>query len=80
MTTRNDIRAWLDRATEEHSHMIVVCDSYDHSNYPVFVNDVEDINERIANYQQADMQQIMEVYNLSKNIDEQLSEHRAYNL
>lgn len=36
--TKEFIRNWLQRATKEDSHMLVVCDTFDYEDYPVFVN------------------------------------------
>lgn len=37
-TTREDITGWLHRGQEKGAtHMIVVCDTFDWSDYPVFV-------------------------------------------
>lgn len=34
----SDIQGWANRAKSEGAtHLIVVCDTYDHDNYPVFV-------------------------------------------
>ncbi len=77
MTTRKDIHEWLEKAETEHTHMLVVVDTFDHEDYPVFTDDVE---KSIKYYSAASMQRIMEVYNLSKDFDEQLDEHRAWNI
>ena len=37
-TTQKDIRGWLHRGKEKGAtHVLVVCDTFDHSDYPVFV-------------------------------------------
>lgn len=54
--------------------MIVVCDTFDHEDYPVYVSEDEDVHEKAAEYDECDMQKIMEVYNLSMDIEEQLSQ------
>ena len=79
MTTDSDIREWLERATTEHSHMLVVCDTFDYTDYPVFVSRNDDVEQQI-NLHSTNMQKVMEVYNLDKNIDAQLAEKRAFNL
>lgn len=44
--TRDDILRWLERAESEGAtHMIVACDTYDHSDYPVSVSPDEDVCE-----------------------------------
>lgn len=76
-----DISRWVRRAKEEGcTHLIVVCDTYDHDDYPVYVSKDEDIHERIEHFQKASMQRIMEVYKMSMDLDAQLKERRAYNV
>lgn len=79
-TTRDDIRSWLQRAKAEGAtHMIVVCDTYDHEDYPVSVQPGEDARKKYDEYNGKNMQRVMEVYNLSIDIEKQLLEHRAFN-
>ena len=69
MTDTNQIKQWFDNPWKENpTHMIVVCDSFDHEDYPAYVGLDEDVHERIAHYNAASMQTIMEVYKY--NIDE----------
>lgn len=74
--TRSDIERWLDNSKPKHTHMLVVCDTFDYGDYPVYTCDV---HESIRKYQDASMQTIMEVYDLSKDFDEQLDAHRVWN-
>ena len=61
------------------SHTLIVCDTFDHSDYPVHVMPNEDIHEAIHRYS-SNMQNIMEVYNHAMPVEEQLSVRRAYNI
>lgn len=73
-TSVDEIRAWLEEGKRDgKSHVIVVCDTFDHEDYPVFVS--KDQNPRIVakEYDSKNMQKIMEVYNLSMDFDEQLN-------
>lgn len=79
-TTVDDIRRWLERAEKDDSHMIVVCDTFDHEDYPVFVNKDMDIREAIKEHDGQNMQRIMEVYNLSMSLEDQLASPRVYNV
>jgi hypothetical protein len=80
MTTQSDIREWLDRRKESHTHMIVVCDTFDHEDFPVFVEKGEDIHERVKYYSNSErMTRVMEVYNLGIPLTEQLAQERAFN-
>ncbi len=77
--TLNDIKGWLKRGiAEEATHVIIVHDTYDHENYPVFVLSGEDVFERASKYNGSNMQTVDEVYDLTMDIDEQLNEHRAF--
>ena len=79
--TKDDIERWLESAKEKGAtHLIVAVDRYDHDNYPIYVGPDEKIQEKIQGVDSGNMQGIDEVYNMSINIDEQLSEYRAYNL
>ena len=75
--TREDILRWLHRGKAEGaSHMLVLCDTFDWDDYPVFVKSVEAARERSG--APGSMQKLMEVYNLSMDWDAQLAEHRAF--
>ena len=76
-TTRSDILRWLEDSEPQHTHMLVVCDTFDYEDYPVHTSDV---HESIRKYQDASMQKIMEVYNLSMDLSEQLDARRAWNV
>lgn len=77
--TLNDIKDWLRRGVaEEATHVIIVCDTYEHENYPVYVMLGEDVFERASKYNGSNMQTVDEVYDLAMDIDEQLNEHRAF--
>lgn len=83
MTTRSEIRDWLgdvDEMSKSFSHMIVVCDSFDYQDYPIFVNRDENVQDVIDNYSSKSMQKVMEIYNYDKNIFEQLGADKSWNL
>jgi len=76
--TKEDIQRWIEEAKEENAtHMIVVCDTYDYDDYPVNVLPGDDLKEKVAEYNGKNMQKIMEVYDLSADIDEQLNSYRV---
>ena len=64
---------------EKATHLIVVCDDFDHEDYPVFVSPEENVYEVENGYNGKDMQRVMEVYNLSMDWDEQLNQFRSRN-
>ncbi|HYE58592.1 MAG TPA: hypothetical protein VD948_08805 [Rhodothermales bacterium] len=78
--TRDDIATWLERGKQEGaSHMIVVCDTWDHEDFPVFVAPGESVRERLSEYANPSaMSRVMEVYSFALPIEGQLSERRAW--
>lgn len=75
------IREWLRRGVESGAtHVIIVCDTWDHEDYPSYVKPGESVQAKLDYYQRADMQRVMEVYNLSMDIESQLDEERAWHL
>lgn len=77
--TLQDIKHWLSKAKEHKAtHLIVAVDNYNFNNYPVYVTADENIHKEIERINDADIQGIDEVYNMSMSIGEQLSERRAY--
>ena len=80
-TTREEISGWFERGVAHGAtHMIVVCDTFDWDDYPVFVKADEQVADRVKAFDGVNMQKIMEIYNLSMDRDDQLAQHRAYNL
>lgn len=79
--TKQDIERWFRQGKSKgYTHMIVVCDSFDWEDYPVYVQAGEDPHVIAAKYNGQNMQRIMEVYNLGMNMDEQLESNvRVFN-
>lgn len=72
--TVQDIRGWLAMAQDKGAtHMIVACDTYDWSDYPVFVMPGEDAREISERHEK-----VMECYAMHLSIEAQLGEHRAF--
>jgi hypothetical protein len=79
-TTKEDLKRWFDAGKKEDAtHLIVVCDTFDHEDYPVHVKKGEDVNERVSHYNGPNMQKVMEVYSYKKTWEEQ-SSGRVWNL
>lgn len=78
-TTQQLIEDWFSRKPENATHMIVVCDTYDWEDYPVYVYKGQDSREIAKKYDGKNMQKLMEVYSYSKNLEEQLNQHRCFN-
>ena len=79
MTTKQEIRKWFELGIVKGStHLIVACDTFNWNDYPVFVSSMEDVHKRQREIENQEMTKIMEVYNLSKDVDEQLSKRRCF--
>jgi len=84
-TTKNEIRnwlegAWLENDIKEYSHMIVVCDTFNYDDYPVYVKRGDSVKETIESHHNKEMQMVMEVYDLYQDIEEQLTKVRTWNV
>lgn len=78
--SKSMIRTWLKREkAAESDYMLVVCDTFDYEDYPVYVSK-EEFKENYERYNNRDMQKIMEIYDLHKDIDEQLNSDRIWNI
>jgi hypothetical protein len=78
-TTKEDIQRWINNAPKKATHMIVVCDTFDWEDYPVYVLAGQDVNKVHNAHNGVNMQKVMEVYNLSMPIKNQLNEMRSKN-
>lgn len=85
MTSKNDIREWFDEGVASGaSFMLVVCDTFDHDDYPSFVGGPKDYHgfgtaqKAISYFHAASMQNILEVYNLLMDRDTQIDERMAW--
>jgi hypothetical protein len=83
-TSKADIRHWLKRGladTRKPTHCIIVCDTFDYEDYPVYVFPGEDVRdvEKKNSLSAGNMQRVMEVYNLALPIEAQLEENRSFN-
>lgn len=75
---KEDLRRWLKTAKDRGAtHLVVTCDTYDWDDYPVYVLPDQNVREVVADYSNRNMQRVMEVYDLSKDIQAQLNETRA---
>lgn len=81
-TTKEEIRGWLNTGKERGAtHVVVVCDTFDHGDYPVYVMPDKNVSKVVASNNNPDaMTRVMEVYALHLDFDKQLNERRAYHL
>ncbi len=59
--------------------MIIVCDTFDYEDYPVYVTSEQDVRKVKEGFDGKNMQKVMEVYKLSMDIEEQLAQTRSFN-
>jgi hypothetical protein len=96
MTNNEEIRSWLLEGKKlGASHVIIVCDTFDYGDYPVYVKkipetmvesmvgrvyEIHDVRQYVdRNYRGQNMQKVMEVYNLSLPMEQQLAAALVYN-
>lgn len=78
--TREDIIRWLHRGQEKGAtHMLVVCDTFDWSDFPVYVMPGQDARKEADSRNGPNMTKLMEVYKLSDDWQTQLDQHRCFN-
>lgn len=76
-----NIEQWvLLGVTRGATHVIVVCDTFDWSDYPVYVEAGENVEDVLQKYAGKSIQKVMEVYNLALPIAQQLHEDRAWHV
>jgi hypothetical protein len=75
VTSKADIARWFrDGVDIGATHMIVVCDTFDYEDYPVYVSPEQKVRKVVAAHQLSagNMQKVMEVYDLRKDMKEQV--------
>lgn len=74
--SREDIASWFDRgAASGARYMIVLCDTYDYDDYPVYCTTAKHAIERMKD--PGSMQKVMECYDLAADKAAQMKQHRA---
>lgn len=61
------------------THLIIVCDTFNHDDYQVYVGPDQDVHKVVRECLEAEMQRVMEVYNLNMDKESQLQQARAFN-
>lgn len=78
MTSPIQIGQWFDDGLARGAaFMVVVVDTFDHSDYPVYVSYSEDVHQVVARYHHHNMQRVIEVYDFTKPKQDQLAMVRA---
>lgn len=71
---RKTLERWFKRGLEQGAtHFIVVCDTFDYEDYPVYVSPSENVHQKAKEYDGPNMQKVMEVYDLRRDMDEQIN-------
>ncbi|MDI9449117.1 MAG: hypothetical protein QM303_10985 [Bacillota bacterium] len=84
-TTAAAIRGWLEEGRKKGAtHCLVICDTWDpaggYEDYPRYVMPGENAREIAERYSDPNgIERLVEVYNLSMDLEEQLKEVRARN-
>ena len=81
MTTKDEIENWFDAgAGGGYKFLMVYCDTYDYSDYPVYVKSADTFWEKHDDpmYTAKNMQKLVEVYDLSLDKETQMEERCAY--
>ena len=75
------IQEWFKEAVRQKAtHMIVVCDTFDHEDYPVYCKSPEECLTQYGEHNGKNMQRVMEVYDIAKGWDKQAKQARVMNL
>jgi hypothetical protein len=78
MTTKKMLSDWFDEGVKYNKDfMIIICDTYDWEDYPAYCF-AKTFDATYKEYKIANMQEIMEVYDLSMDKESQLKEGRAH--
>lgn len=79
MTTPSKIKSWLELGIAQgYTHMLVVCDEFDNEDFPVYVPENRFVKQMESEEGSKPMQRVMEVYNLSMDLDMQLKSGKAF--
>lgn len=79
--TKDDRRRWLSilyQNKQKISHMLVVCDRYNYSDYPAYIWKTENVDDAIADYNSSSLQSVMEVYSSDLDIEFRVNEINAW--
>lgn len=72
-TSASDIRGWFQNGkTAGAAYMLVVCDTYDWEDYPIYVTPSQDLAAIATAHHGPNMQKVMECYDLSMDMERQL--------
>jgi len=77
--SREDIESMFeDGVRGKYKYMIIICDQFDYSDYPVFVHSKEMAMDKLEEIRHQSMTKVMEVYDLLQDMEKQLNMRRAW--
>jgi hypothetical protein len=80
ITTKDDLSIWFDEGLAQgYTHLIVVYNTFSDEDYPLYVEAYEDVQLVVKANDGVNLQEVIEVYNLSVDKDCQLAQERALN-
>ncbi|KKM82799.1 hypothetical protein LCGC14_1315970 [marine sediment metagenome] len=79
--SEKEIKGWIEEAQrQKSSHLLIITDTFDYDNYPVFAHGKKDCMKKIEEYNDINMQKVEEVYNMRRSIKKQFKENRSWNI
>ena len=65
--TRQEVDQWIETARENgNTHIVVMCDTFDYDNYPIYVNSQEEADKAVKDKSGKNMQQLQEIIDVTK--------------
>ena len=61
-----------------YNYMIMVCDNHDYSDFPVYAESEDQVREKLETYRNKNSTRVMEVYDLTQDMDKQMNMPRAW--
>lgn len=64
--SRKDVDRWIDTAKQRgYKYIISVCDTFDYDDYPVYIKDLNELKDRMDDYDGVNMQKINEIIRIN---------------
>lgn len=81
MASKSDISRWFDEGVHRRAtHLIVVCDTFDMEDYPIYCTSDADCITSYRFYETANLQKVVEVYDLRMDKISQIQKDKTFNL
>ena len=78
---KNRVQLWFKEGQSKNAHhMLIMRDTYEYEDYPVYVLKNEDTKKKIRELRENDNQVVQAIFDLSLDMDSQLEERRAYHV